>query len=81
MKTAKDEDAQGRPIAECRACRKSPSHPKTKMDSNNYQAHLLLGKAYQRMGREDDAKRQFDMSRALLNDKQAAVESLFEMQR
>jgi tetratricopeptide (TPR) repeat protein len=53
----------------------------TKMDSNNYQAHLLLGKAYQRMGREDDAKRQFDMSRALLNDKQAAVESSFEMQR
>lgn len=52
-----------------------------RMDPNNYQAHLLLGKAYQRLGREDEAKRQFEMSRTLLNDKQGALESSFEMQR
>ncbi len=36
-----------------------------KMDPNNYLAHYLLGQAYQALGRADDAKRQFEATRAL----------------
>jgi tetratricopeptide (TPR) repeat protein len=36
-----------------------------KMDPNNYLAHYLLGQAYQQLGRADDAKREFEATRAL----------------
>lgn len=36
-----------------------------KMDPNNYQAHYLLGQAYQQLGRAEDAKREFEATRTL----------------
>jgi len=36
-----------------------------KMDPNNYLAHYLLGQAYQQLGRTEDAKREFELTRTL----------------
>jgi tetratricopeptide (TPR) repeat protein len=36
-----------------------------KMDPNNYLAHYLLGQAYQQLGRSEDAKREFELTRTL----------------
>ena len=36
-----------------------------KMDPNNYLAHYLLGTAYRQSGREEDAKREFELTRTL----------------
>ena len=43
-----------------------------KMEPNNQNAHYSLAKAYQKLGRTQDANRQFEMSRALLGDKNAS---------
>jgi tetratricopeptide (TPR) repeat protein len=40
-----------------------------KMEPNNQNAHYSLAKTYQKLGRIDDANRQFELSRSLLNDK------------
>jgi tetratricopeptide (TPR) repeat protein len=43
-----------------------------KMEPNNQNAHYSLAKAYQRLGRADDANRQFEMSRSLLAEKNSS---------
>jgi tetratricopeptide (TPR) repeat protein len=40
-----------------------------KMDPNNYLAHLFLGRVFQQSGRPEDARRQFELSRSLLGQK------------
>jgi Tfp pilus assembly protein PilF len=36
-----------------------------KMDPNNFYAHYLLGQVYRKLGRSDEADRQFERSRTL----------------
>ena len=43
-----------------------------KMEPNNQNAHYSLAKAYQRLGRADDANRQFEMARSLLSEKNSS---------
>jgi tetratricopeptide (TPR) repeat protein len=40
-----------------------------KMEPNNQNAHYSLAKTYQKLGRTDDANRQFEMSRSLLTER------------
>src|SRR2546427_271549 len=39
-----------------------------KMDPNNFSAHYLLGTAYKELGRTEDARREFDLTRTLHAD-------------
>ena len=39
-----------------------------KLDPQNSYVHLFLGRAYQSLGRADDAKRQFEIYKSLKND-------------
>jgi tetratricopeptide (TPR) repeat protein len=42
-----------------------------KMEPGNQSAHYSLARVYQRLGRNDDATREFDLSRSLLKDRNA----------
>src|ERR1700721_4886382 len=45
-----------------------------KLDPQNYYAHYALGRSYQKLGRTDDANREFTLQRSLRTDKQTAGE-------
>jgi tetratricopeptide (TPR) repeat protein len=51
-----------------------------KMEPNNQNAHYSLAKTYQKLGRTDDANRQFEMSRSLLTEKNSS-QSLIDVPR
>ena len=49
-----------------------------KLDPQNYYAHYALGRSYQKLGRTDDANREFTLQRSLRTDKQTAEEETME---
>jgi len=49
-----------------------------KLDPQNYYAHYALGRSYQKLGRTDDANREFTLQRSLRADKQTAEEDTME---
>ena len=49
-----------------------------KLDPQNYYAHYYLARAYQKMGRTDDANRQFEISRSLRAEKKNDEEHFFQ---
>jgi tetratricopeptide (TPR) repeat protein len=49
-----------------------------KLDPQNYYAHYALGRSYQKLGRTDDANREFTLQRSLRADKQTAEEDSME---
>jgi tetratricopeptide (TPR) repeat protein len=51
-----------------------------KMEPNNQNAHYSLAKTFQKLGRTDDANRQFEMSRSLLSEKNSS-QSLIDVPR
>jgi tetratricopeptide (TPR) repeat protein len=49
-----------------------------KLDPQNYYAHYALGRSYQKLGRTDDANREFTVQRSLRADKKTAEEDTME---
>ena len=49
-----------------------------KLDPQNYLAHYSLARAYQQLGRNDEANRHFDLSRSLRGNKKSEEEHLFQ---
>lgn len=49
-----------------------------KLDPRNYLAHYSIAKAYQQMGRTEDATRHFELSRSLRGEKKNAEELAFK---
>ena len=49
-----------------------------KLDPQNYYAHYALGRSYQKLGRTDDANREFTLQRSLRADKKTAEEDTME---
>jgi tetratricopeptide (TPR) repeat protein len=49
-----------------------------KLDPQNYYIHYFLGKAYQSMGRTEEAGKQFEISRSLRVDKKKDEQSAFQ---
>jgi tetratricopeptide (TPR) repeat protein len=49
-----------------------------KLDPQNYYAHYALGRSYQKLGRTDDANREFVLQRSLRTEKHTAEEDTME---
>jgi tetratricopeptide (TPR) repeat protein len=49
-----------------------------KLDPQNYYAHYALGRAYQKLGRTDEANREFALQRSLRTEKHTAEEDTME---
>ncbi len=49
-----------------------------KLDPQNYLAHYSLARAYQQLGRNDEANRHFELSRSLRGNKKTEEEQLFQ---
>jgi tetratricopeptide (TPR) repeat protein len=49
-----------------------------KLDPQNYYAHYALGRSYQKLGRTDDANREFALQRSLRTEKHTAEEDTME---
>ena len=49
-----------------------------KLDPQNYLAHFSLARAYQQLGRNDEANRHFELSRSLRGNKKSEEEQLFQ---
>jgi Tfp pilus assembly protein PilF len=49
-----------------------------KLDPQNYYAHYALGRSYQKLGRTDDANREFALQRSLRAEKHTAEEDTME---
>jgi tetratricopeptide (TPR) repeat protein len=49
-----------------------------KLDPQNYYAHYALGRSYQKLGRTDDANREFTLQRSLRAEKKTAEEDTME---
>lgn len=49
-----------------------------KLDPQNYYAHYSLGRAYQQMGRTEDANRQFEITRTLRAEKKNEEDQFFQ---
>jgi tetratricopeptide (TPR) repeat protein len=49
-----------------------------KLDPQNYLAHYSLARAYQQLGRNDEANRHFELSRSLRGNKKSEEEQLFQ---
>ena len=47
-----------------------------KLDPNNYYAHYFLGKAYQQLGRSEDARREIEQTQSLRMQKKQADQEL-----
>jgi tetratricopeptide (TPR) repeat protein len=49
-----------------------------KLDPQNYYVHYFLGKAYQNLGRSEDSKKQFELSRSLRVERGKEEQSTFQ---
>jgi Flp pilus assembly protein TadD len=47
-----------------------------KLDPNNYYAHYFLGRAYQRLGRSEEARQEIERTQSLRTQKKQADQEL-----